>query len=109
MHFAQRAYVLLVLTAVLAVVGIWCSDPSLGDLWRVPAAVLLIGLSYEGFFVRRASVTAEGETSPRAFLGREQEAAFAFHNHSARAISVLYAPVAPVGVEPVGVTPREVV
>jgi uncharacterized protein (DUF58 family) len=109
MHFAQRAYVLLVLTAVLAVVGIWSSDPSLGDLWRLPAAVLLIGLSYEGFIVRRASVTAEVETSPRAFLGREQEAAFAFHNHSTRAISVLYAPVAPVGVEPVGVTPREVV
>jgi uncharacterized protein (DUF58 family) len=109
MHFAQRAYVLLVLTAVLAVVGIWSSDPNLGDLWRLPAAVLLIGLSYEGFFVRRASVTAEVETSPRAFLGREQEAAFAFHNHSTRAISVLYAPVAPVGVEPVGVTPREVV
>lgn len=58
MHFAQRAYVLLVLTAVLAVVGIWSSDPNLGDLWRVPAAVLLMGLSYEGFFVRRASVTA---------------------------------------------------
>lgn len=109
MHFAQRAYVLLVLTGVLVVVGIWSSDPDLAELWRLPAALLLIGLSYEGFFVRRASVTADVETSPRAFLGREQAAAFAFHNHSNRAIAVLYAPVTPVGVEPLGITPREVV
>src|SRR5215510_3500959 len=109
MHLAQRAYVLLMLTAVLAVAGIWSSDPSLADLWRLPAALVLIGLAYEGFFIRRASVTADIETAPRAFLGRAQNAAFKFHNESRRAISVLYAPVMPVGVEPVGSEPREIV
>jgi uncharacterized protein (DUF58 family) len=109
MHLAQRAYVLLMLTAVLAVAGIWSSDPSLANLWRLPAALLLIGIAYEGFFIRGAAVTADIETAPRAFLGRAQSAAFKFHNESRREISVLYAPVTPVGVEPIGSTPREVV
>src|SRR4051812_24304540 len=80
MHFAQRTYVLLMLTAVLAVAGIWSSDPSLSDLWRIPAVLLLTGLAYEGFFIRRAVVTADIETAPRAFLGREQTGAFGFKN-----------------------------
>jgi len=109
MHFAQRAYVLLVLTAVLAVAGIWSSDPGLADLWRIPAALLLIGLAYEGLFIRRARVTANVETAPRAFLGREQAAAFTFHNESARAVAVLYAPVTPPGVESLGTSARTVV
>ena len=109
MHFAQRTYVLLTLTAVLAVAGLWSTDPVLTDLWRVPIGLLLIGLAYEGFFIRKAAVTVNVETAPRAFLGREQNAAFVFHNEASRAIPVLYAPVTPVGVEAVGVTPREVV
>jgi hypothetical protein len=47
MHLAQRAYVILVLTAVLAVAGIWSSEPGLSDLWRIPASLLLIGLAYD--------------------------------------------------------------
>jgi uncharacterized protein (DUF58 family) len=109
MHFSQRAYVLIMLTAVLAVAGIWSTDPGLGDLWRIPAAVLLVGLATEGLFIRRASVTAEIETAPRAFLGREQHAAYAFHNGSSRAVSVEYAPVTPIGVEPLGNVTRKIV
>jgi uncharacterized protein (DUF58 family) len=109
MHFAQRTYVLLTLTAVLAVAGLWSTDPALADLWRVPIGLLLVGLAYEGFYIRKAVVTANVETAPRAFLGREQDAAFVFHNEASRSIPVLYAPVTPVGVEPVGVTPRQVV
>jgi uncharacterized protein (DUF58 family) len=109
MHFAQRAYILIMLTAVLAVAGTWSSDPGFSDLWRIPATLLLVGLTVEGLFIRNVSVTADIETAPRAFLGREQSAAFAFHNGSSRAVSVEYAPVMPVGVEPVGTTTRRVV
>ncbi|HWM69399.1 MAG TPA: DUF58 domain-containing protein [Steroidobacteraceae bacterium] len=109
MHFSQRAYVLIMLTAVLAVAGIWSTDPGLVDLWRIPAALLLVGLAIEGLFIRRASVTAEIETAPRAFLGREQDAAYAFHNGSSRALSVEYAPVTPLGVETLGNITRKIV
>src|SRR5215467_8661135 len=109
MHLAQRAYVLLTLTAVLAVTGLWSSDPALSDLWRIPAVLLLLGLAYEGLFVRGASVTADIETAPRAFLGREQTAACVFRNESSRKASVEYALVMPAGVEPVDTTPRKVV
>lgn len=108
MHLAQRAYVLLMLTAVLAITGIWSSDPALTDLWRIPALLLLSGLAYEGFFIRKSSVTADVETAPRAFLGREQSAAYVFHNQSARELAVEYAPVAPAGVEPLGNVTRKI-
>ena len=108
MHFSQRAYVFIMLTTVLAVAGIWSTDPGLVDLWRIPAALLLTGLAVEGLFIRRAVVTAEIETAPRAFLGREQAAAFVFHNGSARPVAVEYAPVTPIGVEPIGTRTRKI-
>jgi uncharacterized protein (DUF58 family) len=109
MHFSQRAYVLIMLTAVLAVAGIWSTDPGLGDLWRIPAALLFVGLAIEAVFIRRAAVTAQIETAPRAFLGREQNAAYVFHNASSRALQVEYAPVTPMGVEPLGNVTRKIV
>jgi uncharacterized protein (DUF58 family) len=109
MHLTQRTYVLLVLTGVLAVVGIWSSDESFLDLWRLPAALLLIGMAYEAVFIRRAAVTLDVETAPRAFLGREQKAAFKFHNESSRSLAVAYAPVMPAGVAAVAGGVRSVV
>jgi uncharacterized protein (DUF58 family) len=97
MHLAQRAYVLLMLTAVLAIAGVWSSEPAFVSFWRVPAIVLLIGLAFESFVVRRASIVADVETAPRAFLGREQAAAFVFRNDSGRAFAVEYAPALPEG------------
>jgi uncharacterized protein (DUF58 family) len=108
MHFSQRAYLLIMLTTVLAIAGIWSTDPGLTDLWRIPAALLLIGLALEALFIHRACVTAEVETAPRAFLGREQAAAYAFHNESSRPVAVEYAPVTPSGVEPIGNNTRKV-
>lgn len=108
MHLAQRAYVLILLAAVLAIAGIWSSDPGFSGLWRLPAAVLLIGVAYEGLFVRKAALTADVETAARAFLGRDQAAAFAFHNPASRAVCVEYVPVVPVGIEPIGSAARRV-
>jgi uncharacterized protein (DUF58 family) len=101
MHLAQRAYALLLLTAVLAVAGIWSSQPGYTVLWELPAALLLSGLAFEGFVARRTLIIAGVETAPRAFLGREQPAAFTFRNDSARAITVEFAPVLPDGFDPV--------
>src|ERR1700761_4229839 len=109
MHFSQRAYLLIMLTTVLAIAGIWSADVGLADLWRIPAALLLIGLAIESLFIHRASVTAEVETASRAFLGREQVAAYSFHNGSSRPLTVEYAPVTPGGVEPIGNDTRKVI
>jgi len=100
MHLAQRAYGLLVLTAVLAITGLWSSDPAFEGLWRIPAALLLLGFAFESIEVRRAGLVADIETASRAFLGREQPAAFVFRNPSGRAIRVEYAPALPEGFDP---------
>jgi uncharacterized protein (DUF58 family) len=102
MHLAERAYTLLALIAVLAIAGLWSSEPALQGAWRWPAALLLIGVALEAFFIRRTSVPAEIETSPRAFLGRPQPASLAFRNDGHRGVIILYAPTAPPGFEPLG-------
>jgi uncharacterized protein (DUF58 family) len=102
MHLSQRAYVLILLTAVLAIAGVWSSEADLRDLWRVPAALLLLGLAVEGAFIRGAVVEAEVETASRGFLGREQAAAFVFSNRSSRRLMIEYLPVTPVGIEYAG-------
>src|SRR5205823_7765569 len=80
MHLAQRAYVLVLLTAVLCVVGIWSEEPALAYLWHIPAALLLLGLALEGWFIARLPLEAQLSSAPRAFLGRPQPATFQFAN-----------------------------
>ena len=100
MHLAHRAYVLVLLTAVVAIAGIWSSEPGLTGLWRIPAGLLLLGLALEGWFVRRVPIEARLATAPRAFLGRPHAAAFVFANASARTLAVEYAAALPAGFEP---------
>jgi uncharacterized protein (DUF58 family) len=100
MHFADRGYALILLTALLAVSGIWSNDPVLEGAWRVAALLLLTGLAIEGALLARTIVHADIETAPRARLGHEQRAAFSFRNESPRPVRVEYAPVLPAGFEP---------
>ena len=109
MHLAQRAYVLILLTAVLVIAGIWSSEPGFLGLWHLPAALLLLGLAFEGHVVRKTTIDAGIETAPRAFLGREQPATFVFRNESSRAVAVEYAPVMPAGFEPLTHVRRAIV
>jgi uncharacterized protein (DUF58 family) len=99
MHLAERAYALIVLTALLAIAGTWASDPAFAGLWRWPAGLLLLGLAFEGYFVRRTVIRADIETAARALLGREQAAAFAFTNESTRSVTLEYATATPPGFE----------
>src|SRR5205823_4265809 len=99
-HLAHRAYVLVLLTAVMAITGIWSSEPAVADLWRIPAGLLLLGLALEGWWVRRPPVAVRLAIAPRAFLGRPLAVAFVFANASARPLAVEYAPALPAGFEP---------
>ncbi len=106
MHLALRSYVLLVLTAVLAIAALWSSDRSIATLWHWPAALLLLGVALESAFIRRVHWRLGMATASRAFLGRSQQAAFAFDNESARGLMIEYAPVVPAGFESLGPTRR---
>ena len=99
MHLAERAYALVVLTAVLIIAGLWATDPALTGLWRWPAALLLLGLIVEGLLARSSVIHAEVETDERALLGREQRAEFAFKNESPRNLRLEYAVAVPPGFE----------
>ena len=47
MHLAQRAYVLVLLTAVMAIAAIWSGEPGVTGLWRIPPGLLLLGLALD--------------------------------------------------------------
>jgi len=104
MHLAQRTYILLVLTAVLAIAGLWSSAPELAGLWRWPLGLLLLGVALESWWMRRMPVRAELDIAARGFLGRPQSAAFAFHNSGPRPLDIEYVPVMPPGFEGPGGT-----
>src|SRR5688500_11598977 len=100
MHLAERGYVLIILTALLAIAGTWSSAPAIAGAWHWPALLLLVGLTLEGVLLRRTSIQTNIETAPRASLGREQAAAFTFRNESARDVQIEFAPALPTGFEP---------
>lgn len=97
MHLAQRAYVLIVLTAIVAIAGLWSHDSSLSQWWRFPAALTLVGLAFEAYVVRKAVIGIVVELPARGFLGRAVPAAFAFRNDTDRTACVEFAPVVPEG------------
>jgi len=99
LHLARRSYVLVMVAAVLAVLGIWSEERDFAYLWRIPVLLLLLGLAIEGALVRRLRPQVRLATAARAFLGRRQRARFEFANGSTRVLSLEYAPVMPPGVE----------
>lgn len=102
MHLAQRAYLLIALTAVLGVADLWSEDAALDALWTWPAVLLAAGLAFEGWRFQRLRLKATLDAAPRLFLGRQDAGAFVFHHDAARALTVEYAPVAPAGLLPPG-------
>jgi uncharacterized protein (DUF58 family) len=94
-HLGQRAYVLIVTAAVLAICSIWSSDQVLAGLWRWPLILLLAGLAYEGWHARKLGLTLRLEAPSRAFLGRVQPAAFVFDNDAPRPLAIEYIPALP--------------
>jgi uncharacterized protein (DUF58 family) len=100
MHLSRRAYLLVFLAAVLAIGAIWGEDASLNGLWRIPLALLLLGLMIEALYLRKLRLETQLVTAPRAFLGRPQPAELVLVNPAARPLTVEYAPVLPAGFEP---------
>jgi len=100
MHLARRGYVLVLLTAVLAVIAVWSDDRQLSRWWQLPAGLLLLGLALESLLARRWPPAAQLVIAPRAYLGRALEAAFTFANSTRRPLALEYAPLTPAGFAP---------
>ncbi|HEX4618573.1 MAG TPA: DUF58 domain-containing protein, partial [Steroidobacteraceae bacterium] len=100
MHLARRGYVLVLLTAVLAVVAVWSDDRELARWWQLPAGLLLLGLALESALARRSPPAATLVIAPRAYLGHALDAVFTFVNPTRRALALEYAPLTPSGFAP---------
>lgn len=66
----RNAFVLLLLTAAIAIGSDWNGNPSLVGLWCLPAALLLVGLAYESRTVGECRIIVELQAPERLMLGR---------------------------------------
>jgi uncharacterized protein (DUF58 family) len=83
----QNALLLIVLTGLLGILGNWSASADLTRWWALPAALLLLGLAYEGAVLRRYTVDLELKGPEYWPLGRAQSMQFVFR-HSGRPLSI---------------------
>jgi uncharacterized protein (DUF58 family) len=91
----RNAFVLVLLMVALAIIGDWSGDAWLAVSWRIPAALLLMGLAYESWQLARAGLVAELETAQQLFLGRGANLNFVCRHALPRSLLIGLAPSAP--------------
>jgi len=91
----RNALLLVLLTAVIAVVSDWSHHAALPGLWGLPAALLLLGLAYESWMVSRSGLSLEVEPPDRLFLGRNCSIRFVCRHSLPRNLAIELAPSAP--------------
>ncbi len=108
----RNALLLVVSTAAIAIVGQWSEDAGLSGLWRIPAALLLLGLAYESWIVSKSALRVELELPERLYLGRGTGVGFVCSHALQRGLGVELAPSAPDsfelddGIAPLWIAPR---
>jgi uncharacterized protein (DUF58 family) len=70
MSLRRNALWLLLLIVAIAVAGDWNRDLAVRDWWEFPAALLLLGLAYESWFVARCGLRFELDAPRQLYLGR---------------------------------------
>lgn len=95
MHFALRGYLLIALTALLAIAGTWSEEPAFATAWLFPAFLLLAGLAFEAWYARGTRVQMRIALDERLKLGRPAKAAFAFAHNRGRDVELQYARALP--------------
>src|SRR5690348_1613699 len=95
MHFALRGYLLVALTALLGIAGLWTDDPAFATGWLFPAVLLLGGLAVEAWYAQRTRVELRMHVEGRLKLGRAATAAFVFRHDRGRAQTLQYARALP--------------
>jgi uncharacterized protein (DUF58 family) len=79
MLLAARLYFFAVLVCALGVIGQW-SQAVGDDLWRMPAAALLLAVIVEGIVQRRQELRIERRLPARAYLGQPLTSELLVHN-----------------------------
>ncbi len=79
MLLAARCYGFIVLVCTLAIMGQWSSAMD-ADLWRMPAAALLLALIIEGLINHRERLHIERRLPARGFLGQPLSSELVVHN-----------------------------
>jgi uncharacterized protein (DUF58 family) len=87
MNLTARSYVVAAAVTLLGIVGQWQDDPW-PDLWRVPAASLLIGLLLEGINTRRRGLRISPGIPERVMLGQPATAELVLGNDGERPLRV---------------------
>src|SRR5258708_9076392 len=88
-----NACMLILAAAALAIMGDW--EPSLAGLWRLPAALLLLGLAYESWIVSKGHLAVELQAPENLYLGRAAAIRFICSHSLKRTLSIEIAPSAP--------------
>jgi uncharacterized protein (DUF58 family) len=104
MNLSARALVLIALTVALAIVGMWTTDATLRGLWKLPAALILLGLALESMLLRRRPFSLSVDIAGRGYLGRPMNAFMTLENRSRAPLTVEYAIDAPRGIKAPGGT-----
>lgn len=88
-----NACVLILAATALAIMGDW--EQSLAGLWRLPTALLLLGLAYESWIVSKSHLTVEVQAPKNLYLGRAAAIRFICSHSLKRTLAVEIAPSAP--------------
>lgn len=99
MSLRRNALLLAALVALVAIVGAWSEDPTIAGAWRLPLALLLLGLAYEGWMTARAAMRLETSHEQTAVLGRATSIPFRLSHRARRGVTVELTPGAPAAVD----------
>jgi uncharacterized protein (DUF58 family) len=95
MSLRAKALWLVLAAVLLAILGDWSGQLTLQRLWRLPAALLLLGLAYEGWRVSRTALWLQVRTRARWCLGRPTAVRLELHTSGERELTVQLLPEAP--------------
>ncbi len=95
MSLRQNALLLTVLTVLIAIAGDWSSSAAFSGAWRLPVALLLLGLAYESWCVARVQFTAALQPRGRIALGQPVQLELTLQQSAARAATLEIAIDAP--------------
>ena len=93
MSLQRNALLMMLLTGLLGILGQW--DTSLARAWCLPAALLLLGLSYEAWTLGRCELQLSLSGPARWLLGRLQTVRFVFRQERCHVLIVQVALSAP--------------